>query len=366
MAEDLDPELAHEPIAIHNKHHTRHDLPVEIEINDGEIHQGVAAKPCDSIEIDYEVIIDPRLLAEDGKGGAMKPPQKRTRVDMWSENYVLTNPKSPLVGVDLRQLLVSSYHLLTPEEQARLAAMVPPVALDEGQQKVSLEFVANNPDFRNATVLLQRDLSRGHLDPEWQRQAGEAMEMRGAGMFDDMLAKQREEMFGEDDDETTDLWDAKEGAGPSAGRSGKRSKMKMETCVRGGLWAVGDVWVLNHAFNGASKHEKIVVEKEATITSFEKRTINFTFPPGQHKVSFPQHGADIIKNGIMSPSDLSKAIAAADGRIEDINNGKAWETFRCMRGGQDMGTLSEMRQQFEELGDARPNYIKKSRKSKNA
>lgn len=74
--------------------------------------------------------------------------------------------------------------------------------------------------------------------------------------------------------------------------------------------------------------------------------LTFTFPPGRHKFSAPANGEDITLTGVDGPHPLSIAILKEDGRITN-RGANSWKEFRCFRRNQDMGSLWDVREQYD-------------------
>ena len=106
-------------------------------------------------------------------------------------------------------------------------------------------------DFRNGIRLYQNDLAEGRYDPEWLRQAAEAMEQRAAGDFDDWKEREFEE-----------FWGQKQRLDPNA-RAGQSGTIKLNRLVEAGLFKEGDVFSYMRVF-GRGKG-KFTVEKDVKV-----------------------------------------------------------------------------------------------------
>lgn len=108
--------------------------------------------------------------------------------------------------------------------------------------------------WRDAVRQFQVDLQAGRYDPEWLRQAAEAMEERAQGKFD----KWKEEEFEE-------FWGQKQKLDYSV-IAGESSRVKLDTLIQKGVVRKGDVWKYTRVFG--RKNERVLVEKEAKVSIF--------------------------------------------------------------------------------------------------
>src|SRR5207249_773775 len=95
------------------------------------------------------------------------------------------------------------------------------------------------------------DLQNGRYDPEWQRQAHQAMKERANGKFDMFKEEQYEEFWGQKQ---------KIDHGLIAGES---SRVKLDTLVKHGVVQAGDVWKYSRTFGKGP--ERVLVEKEVRV-----------------------------------------------------------------------------------------------------
>lgn len=107
------------------------------------------------------------------------------------------------------------------------------------------------------------------MDPEWQRQAAQAMEERAAGEFDDFKEREFEQYWGQ---KQKVEWNV---------LAGHASKVRLEELLREGLFHVGDVWRFDHTW-GRGK-DAIRVEKDCKIVEIDGKSITLAIPPGQLK-----------------------------------------------------------------------------------
>ena len=106
-------------------------------------------------------------------------------------------------------------------------------------------------DFRHAIRMYQQDLAAGRYDPEWLRQAAEAMEQRANGDFD----KWKENEFEE-------FWGQKQKLDSKA-RAGQSGTVKLNRLVEAGLFKEGDIFSYMRTF-GRGKG-KLTVEKDVKV-----------------------------------------------------------------------------------------------------
>lgn len=150
-----------------------------------------------------------------------------------------------------------------------IRTLLPPHAELNDDGSIPAAFWKYNPEFRLDCRNLQDDLRAGRMDPEWQRQAAQAMEERAAGEFDNFKEKEFEEFWGQK--QKVD-WTA---------LAGHASKVRLEELLKSGLFKVGDAWCFNHTFGRGS--EAFRVEKECKVLSIERESITLAIPPGRLK-----------------------------------------------------------------------------------
>ncbi|KZF21384.1 hypothetical protein L228DRAFT_262406 [Xylona heveae TC161] len=258
-----------------------------------------------------------------------QPARKSGKKDIWTEEYLTQNPKSPVASADLVRLFSqpAAWELLDEEEKRILMSLLPDRALTDDQSGVRPEFLKHDIDFKTGIRLYQEDLEAGRYDPEWLQQAAVAMEERAQGKFDAWKEQEYEAFWGQKQALSHDVV------------AGASSKMKLDAMVREGQFKVGDIWAYRRLVCG------VLVEKEVRVVGFgPKKTMEFSIPPGQHKFSSPQQGPDVILKGVVGPTMLANEILRVDGRVEKPPNGNGWKEFRCKRDNQDMGSIWEMRQ----------------------
>lgn len=98
----------------------------------------------------------------------------------------------------------------------------------------------------------QVDLGAGRYDPEWLRQAAQAMKERAEGKFDKFKEEEFEQFWGQKQKLDYHVI------------AGESSKVKLETLIQHGVVRVGDVWKYSRVFG--RKTERVFVEKEAKVS----------------------------------------------------------------------------------------------------
>jgi len=204
----------------------------------------------------------------------------------------------------------------------------------------------SNNSFQADVRFFQEDLAAGRYEPQWQKDAQEAMDKRAAGVFDSWKEQNREEFWGQK--QKVD-WQA---------LSGDSAQYSLGDLAKADLFEIGDVWALRVSRNG------MVVDKEAKVcdpfhflrvevlTCLQLIDITpdfslcFSYPPGQHKFSAPSNGEDVEVQGIKAPKTLCYAILKEDGRLATVRVANAWRDFRCTRRHQDMGSLFDVRELY--------------------
>lgn len=112
-------------------------------------------------------------------------------------------------------------------------------------------FLRYSNHWRDGVRQFQVDLQNGRYDPEWLRQAEEALQERAEGEFDKFKEEEFEQFWGQKQ---------KLNYGVIAGES---SRVKLATLIDEGVIRIGDVWKYSRAFGkGAGR---LMVEKEARV-----------------------------------------------------------------------------------------------------
>lgn len=132
-----------------------------------------------------------------------------------------------------------------------IRSLLPPFVELNDDGSIPESFWKYNTEFRSQCRYLQEDLRVGRMDPEWQRQAYQAMKERAEGKFDSWKEKEFEE-----------FWGQKQKVASNA-LAGHASKVQLEELLNKGLFQVGDMWTFSYTFRKGST--KIPVEKECKV-----------------------------------------------------------------------------------------------------
>ncbi|KAK2803843.1 hypothetical protein FQN50_006850 [Emmonsiellopsis sp. PD_5] len=231
------------------------------------------------------------------KSAARRPPGRASKKNPWSEEQLTTSSKSRIIDVDLVKLLANpnAWTCLDENEKKEIISLLPddiqrlvePSDPDAIIPPLPDSFVRYSNNWRDAVRQFQLDLQNGKYDPEWQRQAAEAMEERAQGEFDRFKEEQFEEFWGQK--QKLD----------HAVIAGESSKVKLETLVKEGVVRVGDVWRYSRAFGKSGT--KVLVEKEARIIESDGSLLTFAVPPGQRV--FLRHDPYLTNGGASSKQD---------------------------------------------------------------
>ncbi|KLJ12878.1 hypothetical protein EMPG_09471 [Blastomyces silverae] len=265
--------------------------------------------------------------------GGRRGPSRTSKKDPWREEQLTTSTNSPLIHLDLVKLLADprAWTCLDEDEKKEIIALLPddiqryadPAPKPEGQEDTDTHvipplpesFVRYSNNWRDAVRQFQSDLETGKYDPEWQRQAAEAMEERAQGKFDKFKEEQFEEFWGQKQKLDHHVI------------AGESSRVKLGTLVENGVVRVGDVWRYSRSFGRG--REKLLLEKEVRIVDRDGPTLTFAIPPGQRiflcetsdlapKTS-PQdiqtEAIDIAPNGVNNGSPLAEQ-ASHEGRVD--------------------------------------------------
>ena len=155
-----------------------------------------------------------------------------------------------------------SWECLDEEEKKEIISLLPPhLVLEEGRPP--LEFLNYSTDWQDGLRLFQVDLEAGHYDPEWLKQASQAMEDRAAGEFDSFKEKEFEEYWGQKSRLESHML------------SGELSKARLEDLTSAGTFKVGDVWSYARAF-GRGK-TAILVERDVEVSHAFTPWVTFVY-----------------------------------------------------------------------------------------
>lgn len=206
------------------------------------------------------------------KGKSRQNVPRAAKVDRWGADFLSTNPDSPLVSADL---IVSCQLLIVPQiahlvqkllSQPETWAQFSQEELEEIGTKfaddvprnengsISIDWLRYNNDWRNAVRLWQADLEAGHLDPEWLRQAAEAMEDRAAGRFDKFK-----------EDEFEQFWGQKQKMDPKM-RAGESAALKLDDLIAAKLFREDDFWIYCRGFGFKNSPNHIDIVKDCKVS----------------------------------------------------------------------------------------------------
>jgi hypothetical protein len=182
----------------------------------------------------------------------IRPAAKAQR---WGVDFLSTSPESPLVSADLivavphfsvtdlllmrLQKILSqpeTWAQFSQEELEEIGATFPENVPRNANGSISLDWLRYNNDWRNAVRLWQDDLGAGRLDPEWLRQAAQAMEDRAAGKFDKFKEEEFEKFWGQKQKTNYQL------------RAGESGSLKLDDLIAGNVFREGDFWVYCRGF----------------------------------------------------------------------------------------------------------------------
>jgi hypothetical protein len=176
----------------------------------------------------------------------------------------MTSTTSQLIDIDLVKLLArpEAWDCLEESEKEEILSLLPE-SLHPNRESTSDDPEAKIPPlpesflrysnfWRDSIRLFQLDLQHGRYDPEWQRQAHEAVREREKGKFDRFKEEEFEEFWGQKQKMDKTL------------AAGQSSQVKLTTLIEHGVVREGDVWKYSRTFAGKGRN-KILVEKEAKV-----------------------------------------------------------------------------------------------------
>ncbi|GAD91526.1 hypothetical protein NFIA_050670 [Paecilomyces variotii No. 5] len=205
-------------------------------------------------------------------------PKRGAKKDPWDEEKLLTSSESPLTYIDLVKVLAhpDAWNCLDEDEKKEILSLLPDTVhpnpepdLEDPDSKIPpipQEFLRYSNTWREGVRQFQVDLEAGRYDPEWLRQAADAMEERARGDFDDFKEQEFEEFWGQ-----KQKLDHRVVAGES-------SSVKLKTLIEHGIIQKGDVWKYTRV---VGKTVKITIEKEAKVVDLVDSTLTFAIPPGK-------------------------------------------------------------------------------------
>lgn len=114
------------------------------------------------------------------------------------------------------------------------------------------DFLRYSNNWRDGIRHFQLDLQSGRYDPQWTREAEQAVRDRAAGKFDKFKEQEFEEFWGQK--QKMDKYIA----------AGESSRVKLGTLIEQGVVRKGDIWKWSRNFG---RRPKVLVEKEAKVSS---------------------------------------------------------------------------------------------------
>ncbi|PKX95893.1 uncharacterized protein P174DRAFT_148110 [Aspergillus novofumigatus IBT 16806] len=248
---------------------------------------------------------------------------RRTAKDRWEEEKLMTSTTSQLIDIDLVKLLArpEAWDCLEESEKEEILSLLPE-SLHPNRESTSDDSEAKIPPlpesflrysnfWRDSIRLFQLDLQHGRYDPEWQRQAHEAVREREKGKFDRFKEEEFEEFWGQKQKMDKTL------------AAGQSSQVKLTTLIEHGVVREGDVWKYSRTFAGKGRN-KTLVEKEAKILKIDGKRLTFAIPSGQ-RVFLPAVQAPVRQHSTASSQDkddeISKTEIPTNGAAEE--NGEA-------------------------------------------
>ncbi|KAE8164244.1 Asx homology domain-containing protein [Aspergillus tamarii] len=203
---------------------------------------------------------------------------KRAAKDLWAEDKLMTSTSSNLIYVDLVKLLANpeAWHCLEESEKREILDLLPedlhpnpdpsPDDPDAKIPPLPEEFLRYSNNWRDGIRHFQLDLQNGRYDPDWLREAGEAMQQRADGKFDKFKEEEFEQFWGQKQKMDKTL------------AAGQSRQVRLSTLINKGIVLVGDVWKYSRAFKSK---DNLLVEKEARIVDIQNGQLTFELPPGQ-------------------------------------------------------------------------------------
>ncbi|KAL4992866.1 Asx homology domain-containing protein [Aspergillus falconensis] len=200
---------------------------------------------------------------------------RRAAKDKYEEEKLMTSDKSQLIYLDLVKLLAlpEAWNCLEGTEKQEILDLLPsdthpnpnPAPDDPNEQIPPLpeSFLRYSTNWREAIRHFQLDLQNGRYDPQWVREAEEAVAQRAAGKFDKFKEQEFEEFWGQKQKMDRAL------------TAGESSKIKLSTLIEHGVIRKGDIWKWSRSVR------KILVEKEARIIDINGSRLTFAVPAGQ-------------------------------------------------------------------------------------
>lgn len=116
---------------------------------------------------------------------------------------------------------------------------------------LSESFLRYSNHWRDGVRQFQIDLENGRYDPEWLRQAENAVEERAEGAYDNFKELEFEQFWGQKQKLDRSLV------------AGESSQIRLSTLIENGVVRTGDVWRLSRGFSLPGG--RLLIEKEAKV-----------------------------------------------------------------------------------------------------
>lgn len=236
---------------------------------------------------------------------------------------------------------------VSDEDKDFIRSLLPPTVELNDDGSIPTEFWKYNPEFRLDCRNLQEDLRAGRMDPEWQRQAHQAMEERAAGKFDNFKEREFEEFWGQK--QKVD-WKV---------LAGDASQVKLDEMLKAGLFKAGDVWSFDHTFG---KGENAVrIQKDCRVGSpagvldvglskqiiqIKGKTISFAIPPGT--LRFARRIAQAISSNYDTAMTDSKSAIPSVFENDAVKDAKMGEATVEDNEAKIKGTQTELADRTDE------------------
>lgn len=111
---------------------------------------------------------------------------------------------------------------------------------------ISVGWLRYNNDWRHGVRLWQADLEAGHFDPEWLREAAQAMKDRAEGKFDKFKEEEFEKFWGQKQKMDYNM------------RAGKSGALKLGDLIAGNLFQINDFWIYCWGYGHKPNHVDVV------------------------------------------------------------------------------------------------------------
>ncbi|KAJ7154634.1 Asx homology domain-containing protein [Mycena filopes] len=282
-------------------------------------------------------------------------------------HFMLQNPKSRLTKMEISDLInANAWHMLSPESQSRLSALLPPTAFSHFQPSIGPDHPAAvdsmNADpsgsghvdpsfFTDAHFLAAARTFQDHIYSNWLSDAhAEKVKKYEQGIRDGTLAAPWKDEVWERDNQL------EEPTATTSSRAGDAAELKLVDLAKSSVLREGDVLTYKRNFTNLD----VVVEKDVIVQRIDPRTHSLTvlLEPGP-KRDLP---AQLLMPGpcepeaptrsmtITSPTQLESGLLDVDGRVERTKrpNGNAWKSFTLWRWSGD-----SLEQAFSDSGPGR-------------